>query len=47
MLMLGAVLACVLAVAVVIWLNNREQHRLEAALKGAHYLSKAVQRFVP
>jgi class 3 adenylate cyclase len=47
MKMFGAILACILAAALVIFYNNREQARLEKALDATAVLAAAVQRFVP
>lgn len=45
--MVGAILACVITAAFVIYLNLQEQQRMDATLSATKKLAKAVQRFVP
>jgi class 3 adenylate cyclase len=45
--MLGAVVACVIAAALVIFFNSREQEKLETALRSTRILARAINRFCP
>ena len=45
--MLGAVLACVIAAAFVIWVNLREEQKMLAQLRATRVMATAVKKFVP